>query len=977
MAVTRELARGSVEIKNTKGWAPAELFWEARTSDPANHNEKFTKWNEGTLWLGRPSLNGESSPEKAIPIAGSRINNGLVYRGDLYEQQSIEDELFNHAHEGDFYIFKNDAKAGVFHETDDFRKDDILLIISIGDGNVNLETGNIIDHSLIQYRRVNNSGGYADDVYFKDGQENWYQWSADNVQDALLETQVEKLEYVKEINDELQIPNPELAIVGGLYLITKDDINFNKDNAKHDTFRADKGDFVFYTADGLAGRKAEDYYWHHIPSGYTDAADIDYYNKDNEAQFNTFLSDLYGTFSTKHKDAFKEKSKNVHSALDFLMANKAQLDEQGKVPLSQLHDTLIGGVQYKGTWKPIKDGAKAGVDYQTQYEDTKTIFINNDAAKNVLPGYGSYEDGDAPTEEGSRVPHSGDYYIVSCPIDVVNLQYDKWELNTGDWIIFNNSPAQDYSDDSLVIPTPDGYWSVIDNSERLTQLTFRIDTRYDDNFWTEPVENIRDINMIANPRIIASHKIGIVKIDQENTVEIVGKGLVDQKKDEHSKVTYYPRYSSTDGTIENAFAQDEINTKGLENVEAGHSNNVTRFWSNVEIGKEGVAERKAVVHGNVIIKPHISSSTDLSPDVKSFADFVVNVGGDSQSHVYLSAQDGSTSYGIKEDKTDPAAYVMLPEHTSTIVGKLAGIEFQSGRITKSVNEGYIETSSIEEHINDDSNTSNFHDSCRNIVEFHSQVSTPKLNMFEANFGKYRKSSDYTEDDFRPDGGLALLYNLRLTSNNAQTSTNVNVLLPADSGTLFTHENYLKLQPVEDNAMSYLAFWGKRDTLDDNKVTFPTLQKSPIQLVNNALMTRLQSTNSKNNPFGLDDLNSHLSSYTTQVKEGKYEPTVEADTADVVVNQHVVAGKFNDKGELVETKSIFATKSLGVGNNDTATGFIYPARTNFPNAPQYKNPYNGVLNPVTDVRVDMPNESGVLLTSNSVIDGGLYISEEKQ
>ena len=100
---------------------------------------------------------------------------------------------------GDLYVWQNDAIDGYFHNVDDFRKDDLLLIVDNGGDNNISDSGTINDHSLIKYIRINSWGGYSDDVYFtQDGKEDgtpWVDFDATNVQDALLELNWEKLVY--------------------------------------------------------------------------------------------------------------------------------------------------------------------------------------------------------------------------------------------------------------------------------------------------------------------------------------------------------------------------------------------------------------------------------------------------------------------------------------------------------------------------------------------------------------------------------------------------------------------------------------------------------------------------------------------------------------------------------------------------------------------------------------------------------------
>ena len=232
MAAKIQVARGDLVGKQSeKPLVPAELFWQARTSDDNNKDDSYTKWDEGTLYIGRPSLNMKKIAEKPIPIAGARTYFSVVSRGYLSEESSIADPIFKHASVGDLYIFANDAKEGQFHNVDDFRKDDLLLILDIGESNKSPYTGEIINQSLIKYKRINSSGGYADDVYFtqngKEDGDKWVDFDATNVQDALLELNWEKGQYCGTISSNAQIPVFPKVVIGGVYLVTADQLAFN------------------------------------------------------------------------------------------------------------------------------------------------------------------------------------------------------------------------------------------------------------------------------------------------------------------------------------------------------------------------------------------------------------------------------------------------------------------------------------------------------------------------------------------------------------------------------------------------------------------------------------------------------------------------------------------------------------------------------------------------------------------------------
>ena len=953
MANTSSLSRGSLKKKIESGFAQAELFWEPRTTDIDNKSPDFNKWNEGTLWIGRPSLDGSSSAELPIPIAGGRTHNALVYRGTLSTEVSILDNIFEHARVGDWYVFTADAVAGTsttkeytFHKIDDFRKGDVLVIVDVGGRtNIDIDTGRIINQSLIKYYRLNNSGGYADDVYFRESvTKNFYQWQANNVEGALKETQTEKLQYIRTISSAADIP--ATPIVGGLYLVIANDIEFNTSRGSN-TFICNKGDFVYWTADTLYENDAAeyktyntDYYWHLIPSGYTNADEIDYYDaeKINNGQKDVFIKSLFGTFSDYHKDLFSKNSDNVHKMLDFLMANKAQLDEQGKVPLSQLHDTVLGALQYKGNFCPLNGTITE--DMLSVEEGTNLVTVTVEERYNPLPGFAYYKDGDTLNTSNEYSVQNGDYYIIDLSsYGITNLQYDTgngiWELNTGDWIVFSASDNQD--DMSAGSSAQKGHWTKIDNSDRLTQTSYIVDRIYDDNFWTTIIDE-KQLNLVGNPVLRASHKVGLVN-KGHNTVEIVGDHLVDQLLNEHSITAYHPRYVNEDGTIQNSFLEDILTdyatgdmTYDYSQFHKAQSNNKSLFHSNVVIGVENSEHRDLTTYGDIHVLPHLVLNEDSNTQIneKSLVHFRVfenNIKKD----IYLFAQDGSKvgEHGIDEDMSDELVNIALPEHTSTLVGKLSGVQFEEGRILKSVNEGYTESSSIEEHINESDNTINFHDGVKNIVEFHSQVSTPINNTYEIWFGSYDSTNNknYEDSDFTEDGQLHSALLARLTKNFYQEKANIYVSLPCESGTLLTQEDFIKIfgNVVEND--TYLTMFGDTSSIDGGSNRFNTFQKAPIRQVENALRTRiLSSLATADTAQTIRAANAEefakIKRETTDPKyTERFTPTTDTSVSDSVIENDVVVGKYDNEGNILEKKSLIATKALGVGDDDSSIGVL--------------------------------------------------------
>ena len=80
-----------------------------------------------------------------------------------------------------------------------------------------------------------------------------------------------------------------------------------------------------------------------------------------------------------------------------------------------------------------------------------------------------YTDGDTTgiTYQGLN---DGDYYVVQTQDDVLNLQYNVYgvdfELNSGDWIVWQSSQVEDNVSEGTIHTT--GFWSKIDNTDRIS-----------------------------------------------------------------------------------------------------------------------------------------------------------------------------------------------------------------------------------------------------------------------------------------------------------------------------------------------------------------------------------------------------------------------------------------------------------------------------------------------------------------------------
>jgi hypothetical protein len=114
---------------------------------------------------------------------------------------------------------------------------------------------------------------------------------------------------------------------------------------------------------------------------------------------------------------------------------------------------------------------------------------------------------------------------------------------------------------------------------------------------------------------------------------------------------------------------------------------------------------------------------------------------------------------------------------------------------------------------------------------------------------------------------------------------------------------------------------------------------------------------------------YLETYKKTLQDnGEYEEE------DTVVETDLVIGKLSvgKEGELhvEQAKNLLITGDEIFANANANNVFIHSERV-FESDSQYRNPYTEELNPLADVHVDLPATSGVLLTSNSRIDGGIW------
>jgi len=891
------------------GLADGQLFWQATNND----TDSVTPWDEGTLYVGRPDLKN-SAP---IAIAGPRATQSLIYRGIVTGSTHIDNDIFLHATTGDFWIFSSNVKDSATPDPAflefDFRKGDILLV-----------TSSVLDSvtgitSEITFLRMNNSGGSASDTYFDNSNSNIV---ATNASDALKELETEKLSYRGAIYSQtaaaLIVPE-----IGTMYLVGVDNLvvsTFTPDRLSTTTLTGPagrslkKGDFIYHLKDSLNDIAI----WFLIPSGYTDAIDIDLHTS------NTIADDMMATFNEDHVASVRNLT-NVEQSLAFLLQYKAQIDATGKIPLAQLPDTILGSLQYKGTWNPL--------DESTYDSATLAQHYNEVAYQTQWP---SFNDG----------PSDGDYYIVQTTNIYPNISYSdqsssfangqyarKIELNKGDWIVWTNSPVD--NDASVA------HWEKIDNSDRISVINFGINTI---------LTGDRDPNVISeytagrtgSPKLRADHKIGLYE-HADGSIVVAGIRLIDQSRTDNSgigKSNFIPRYTqytdsvSANNTIENSNIEDSI-ANGVvihHNLQVGDAN---ASFSETVYGDIRVLPDTVLVDGvPTRTRNGIELANPQNPLIDNTLNWLTRI---------LSSENVSSNISV-----------IMPELDSVIIGKIPSVALLPRRLTKSIRDGFIMSTSIEEHTTTDA-TGVDTDETATIVEIHAPtLNVDNVGLRHLVFGNRNNLGT----GFASDGSLVDNYLTNLFAHTEVTS-NITLILPSRSGILLTNIDWAEFVSGDEN---YIPIFGPIST--DNK---RKLINSQIKQVNNALFAAMRLAMGSE----IDELGSTDKSFIDEFLPESVDENIDSRLKNIEIGQDVLIGKINQTTNEITKRGLQVTKFIGLGNDETNNTFIVPGRKLFPDSLQYKDPFTYIDLPVETIYVELPAVSGVLLTDNSCIDGGVF------
>lgn len=445
-----QVSRGKLSVRRKqKNLLPGELFIDytrGKKYDKDTNSYELYTYADGEI----VKLGGQGVLSFIKEIKGNSLPTNPVTGGIYYVTEDIQIGEANNSSSG--------------KDIPEFKKGDLAIYVGEDLNYANKEgdkskigiRGNGTYTAAPGWIRVNNGGGTAYEVTFDNTNTNY---QAENVQEALVEADRNKLafggvlfkkEAAKGEKTTHGTDTIDTQIVGdkNYFEISKEDLfpsirpgyyysvgelvsNTNihiVDGEK--TLVLEEGDFLVVTSSVLTNNAAltyKDVKLAKMAGGTHDAARINYTAGVRNDSYTHSADMAWGDADAAVK--------NVKEALDVLYKSKADLTASGKIPLTQLPDTLLNSMEYQGT------------------------YICNDASNFTLPTEKDKAHDDETTEDTKLV--QGDYFIYSGKqVDIAargltdKIESSEGFINSGDWLVYNG----------------DGKWSVVDNTSPIQSI---------------------------------------------------------------------------------------------------------------------------------------------------------------------------------------------------------------------------------------------------------------------------------------------------------------------------------------------------------------------------------------------------------------------------------------------------------------------------------------------------------------------------
>ena len=454
-----QITRGKLEVRaHHSNLLNGELFLDY------THGEKYDQSNNTyELYAG---CNG-----KAIKIGGQGV---LSFVRALGEREGLPENpiyggIYYVTHDIDLSDSSNDVGG---KELPEFRKGDLAIYVGekyYQDNSPNTEpdletafrANGIFQEPYKGWIRISNGGGTSYEVTFDPINTN-FSSDTTNVQAALVELDRNKLgfggvKFKKDVasGEKDLLGEPIIPVTSETGSLTVNDlvgkgikagyyysvgaldgqVTIQIGDGENDVITLEEGDFLAVTSDVTTNNvplTADNLKLEKIAGGTHDSEKIKY-----------TVSGRHSTYENSTDKAWDTEDgavDNVKAALDDLFKSKADLNTNGKIPLTQLPDTLLQSMEFAGAFilEPPEEGE---FEFHLPTKKDKTHVDES--------------------SEGEEL-RQGDYFIYTGPmVDLTEEKYSglhikssEKRITSGDWLVFEG----------------DGNWSVIDNTSPIQSI---------------------------------------------------------------------------------------------------------------------------------------------------------------------------------------------------------------------------------------------------------------------------------------------------------------------------------------------------------------------------------------------------------------------------------------------------------------------------------------------------------------------------
>lgn len=604
-------------------------------------------------------------------------------------------------------------------------------------------------------------------------------------------------------------------------------------------------------------------------------------------------------------------AKSWTEAIHRLNVRKAELDATGHIPIAQLPESVVGTLKFRGFWYPLKS-----LEEDIGAPAITQTLADDSTNQDALPAN----------------PNVGDYYIVDFPQHLEDLQYlDQLQnrvftFNQGDFVIYCDAEGDDKP----------ARWEYINNASKIKAILFQLSS-------TGEV-----IKSTGTPKFSTSGKILLDFAD--NNCTIYGDRLVSQIVGEDGKHYAVPRYSAGLNELENS---DIFNF--LDKV---------KILNHLEVGTSDDSKNITAYGGVFIESTHDTAGNPIQHalTIKNFYPAGQNTYIERVSHLWSSTRNQFGDTARREQD------IILPEASSTLAAILKNDALRKTFITKSLYDGYITSTLISEQFDRE-------DIDYAAVFYGGRVLSKNVDTNKLKFFDFNDENDVKQDEAAR--YVELLMDPRFAENKTTAylpgARNGEVHLATLEDLEDTWELAGKVYNVPrvlkhiraDGVESYIL----AISVIDSHTYGSTYEDESGQHVDNTTLEEIPAY--KNGPFKFEEF-LRARNKTDVLSDARDNRT----TFDSWI--HARRAISSEEGFALPSSAYDNDEVMYDGSKQNANrkfaAFI-ASRTKFKDSPAYRNFDDTLKEQDVEKIIEVPAESGVLMTDNSRIECGVILDDE--